>query len=51
MFVKDGVFDGDLSDERQKESISRHLLLLLGMILEETNLEEISEASCSNDPI
>ena len=44
MFEHDEFFDGDLSQDRQKQSVPRHLLLLLGLILEDCNDSTISNA-------
>ena len=43
MFEQDEIFDGDVSKERQIKSVSRHLLLLLGLILEESKNREESK--------
>ena len=45
MFKNEITFDGDLLKQRQKESAPAHLILLIGMILEESSAGNITETT------
>ena len=45
MFESDEVFDGDISEERQKGSVSKQLLLLIYSILEDSKDFEFSNST------